>query len=76
MIFSHAYLHSIGDARLVYIQHNAMAERRYPAPVGAAVDAEWDADTLTLTCTYAAGHTEVFTITEQDIEDAKQTEAL
>lgn len=82
MIFSHARLLINGDAkqaRLVYNTDGGQAARAFPedklAPAE-AVSAEWDSETLTMTYTLSSGETQSVTLTEQEIEDAKETEAL
>lgn len=86
MDFSHAYLlindtpeGAVKQARLVYNVSGGQSVRAFPVGKEApaeAIAAEWDAETLTLTCTLEDGETHAITLTEADIEDAKETEAL
>lgn len=86
MEFSHAHLlinetpeGTVKQARLVYNVSGGQSVRAFPAGKEApanAIAAEWDSETLTLTCTLEDGSTHAITLTEQDIEDAKNTEAL
>lgn len=76
MTFSHAYLNAPGDARLVYDVSGGQRERAFPGDAATAVAAEWEADRLTLVCVDEHGGLFDLTLTEQDIEDAKQTEPL
>lgn len=86
MDFSHAYLlinetpeGTVKQARLVYDVSGGQSVRAFPVgkevPTD-AVAAEWDAETLTLTCTLEGGETHAITLTEADIEAAKDGEAL
>lgn len=86
MNFSHAYLLTnntdegvVKQARLVYDTAGGQAARSFPegkrAPEN-AVSAQWDSETLTMTYTLENGETEAVELTEQEIEDAKETEAL
>lgn len=73
MRFNHAYLFAAADARLVYDVSGGQIERPMPAGKAApadAVSADWDAETLTLTCHLEGGDTAAITLTAQEIEDA------
>lgn len=76
MQFDHAYLYAPGDARLVYNVARGQTERAFPRAVPLSVAGEWDAETLTMSLTLEGGLSDAITLTEQEIEDAKQTEAL
>lgn len=77
MTFSHAYFNAPGDVRLVYDVQGGQRERAFPAAAAdTAIDGEWDGETLTLTCTLEDSSTHAITLTEADIEAAKDGEAL
>lgn len=77
MTFSHAYFNAQGDVRLVYNVRGGQRERAFPAAAAdTAIDGEWDGETLTMHLTLEGGLSDAITLTEQDIEDAKETEAL
>lgn len=77
MTFSHAYFNVPGDVRLVYDVQGGQRERAFPAAAAtSAIDGEWDAETLTMHLTLEGGLSDAITLTEADIEAAKDGEAL